>query len=53
MEVNLNKWFRCNVNKEELKKLSEKSDFEGFKHVAIFFGSLFFFGYLAYFSWGN
>ena len=53
MDINLNKWFRCEVDKSELKKLCKKSDFQGFKHMAIYFASLFFFGYLAYATWGT
>ena len=37
MEVDLNKWYRPNVDKLEFKKLCEKSDWAGFKHVIIYF----------------
>ena len=53
MEVDLNKWYRCSVDREELKKLLQKSDWAGFKHILIYFGSLFFVGYLAYIAWGT
>jgi fatty acid desaturase len=53
MEVDLNKWHRCIVDKAEFKKLCEKSDWEGFKHIFIYFGCLFFVGYLAYYTWGT
>lgn len=53
MEVNLNNWHRCIIDKEELKKLCVKSDWAGFKHMIIFFGSLFLVAYLAYISWGT
>ena len=53
MEVDLNKWHRCTVNKVEFKKLCEKSDWAGFKHILIYFGVLFFTGYLAYVTWGT
>ena len=53
MEVDLNNWFRCEVNKREFKKLCKKSDWQGFKHMIIFFGSLFIAGYFAYISWGT
>ena len=53
MEVNLNKWYRCNIDKEEFKKLCEKSDWAGFKHVSIYFTILFITGYLAYITWGS
>ena len=53
MEVDLNKWYRPNVDKLEFKKLCEKSDWAGFKHVIIYFSVLIFFGYLAYATWGT
>ena len=53
MEVDLNKWFHCKVDKEEFVKLLQRSDYQGFKHMFIFFGSLIFFGYLAYLTWGT
>ena len=46
MKVDLDKWYHCEVNKEDFVKLLKKSDYEGFKHMTIFFGSLFFFGLL-------
>ncbi len=53
MKVDLNKWYRPEVNKEEFKKLCEKSDWQGFKHVVIYFSTLFFVGYLAYYTYGT
>ena len=53
MDVDLKKWHRCKIDKEDFKKLCEKSDREGFKHMFIFFGSLFLFGYLAWMTWGS
>ena len=53
MEVNLNKWHRCIVDAEVLKKLNKKSDYAGFKHMFIYFISLFISGYLAYITWGS
>ena len=53
MEVNLDKWFRCEIDKKELKKLCQKSDWQGFKHMFIFFFFIFLFGYLAYATWGT
>ena len=46
MQVNLDKWHHCEVDKQEFVKLLRKSDYQGFKHMFIFFGSLFIFGYL-------
>ena len=42
MEVDLNKWYRPKVDKIEFKKLCEKSDWAGFKHVFIYFSVLIF-----------
>ena len=53
MQVNLDKWHHCVVDKKEFVKLLQKSDYQGFKHMFIFFGSLVFFGYLAYATWGT
>ena len=40
MEVDLKKWYRPNIDKVEFKKLCEKSDWAGFKHVLIYFSVL-------------
>ena len=53
MEVDLGKWYRANIDKKEFKKLCKKSDLQGFKHMIIYFSSLFLFGYLAYVTWGT
>ena len=53
MEVNLNKWHRCIIDKEEFKQLCKKSDLAGFKHVLIYFIALLISGYLAYITWGT
>ena len=53
MDIDLKKWHRCNIDKDDFKNLCEKSDREGFKHMFIFFGSLFLFGYLAWMTWGT
>ena len=53
MEVELNNWYRCKVDKREFKKLCKKSDYQGWKHMIIYFSSLFLAGYLAYATWGT
>ena len=53
MDVDLNKWFRCELDKREFKKLCKKSDWQGFKHMIIYFSFLGLFGYLAYATWGT
>ena len=51
MDVDLNNWFKCKIDKHEFKKLCKKSDFQGFKHMFIFFVLLILTGYLAYATW--
>ena len=53
MYIDLKKWHRCKIDKKDFKKLCEKSDLEGFKHMIFFFGSLFLFGYLAWLTLGT
>ena len=53
MDVDLNNWYRCKIDKKELKKLSEKSDWQGFKHMGIYFALILIFGYLSYYTWGS
>ena len=33
-------WFRANIDRKTLKKLSKRSDFEGWKHIIIYAISL-------------
>ena len=53
MEVELDNWYKCKIDKKILKELSKKSDWQGFKHIIIFFSFLGLFGYLAYATWGT
>ena len=53
MEVELDNWYKCKIDKKTLKELSKKSDCQGFKHIIIFFSFLGLFGYLAYATWGT
>ena len=53
MDVKLEKWHKCQVNKEVLKELSKKSDLKGLQHVSVFFGLLILTGLLAYIFWGS
>ena len=53
MEVQLEKWHRCNIDKEVLKKLLIKSDLKGFQHISIYFGLLIITGSLSYLTWGT
>ena len=47
MDVKLEKWHKCQVDKEVLKELSKKSDLKGLQHVSVFFGLLLVTGILA------
>ena len=40
MDVKLEKWHKCQIDKEVLKELSKKSDIKGLQHVSVFFGLL-------------
>ena len=40
MDVKLEKWHKCHVNKEILKELSKKSDLKGLQHVSGYFSLL-------------
>lgn len=53
MNVDLDKWYRCNIDIEHLKEFSKKSDLKGIQHVSLFFGLLFLTGYCAYLTWGS
>ena len=53
MDVKLEKWHKCQVDKEVLKELSKKSDLKGLQHVSVFFGLLLVTGILAYQTWGT
>ena len=53
MDVDLNSWYKPNIDKKEFKKLCKKSDWQGFKHMIIYFSFLGFFGYLAFATWGT
>ena len=53
MDVKLEKWHKCQIDKEVLKELSKKSDLKGLQHVSVFFGLLLVTGILAYQTWGT
>ena len=48
-----NEWFKPTIDKKILKKLSKRSDFEGWKHVIIFFTSLIILGFATTMFWGS
>ena len=53
MKVDLNKWYRAEVDNQAYKALKEKSDWQGIKHVSIWIATLLFTGYMAYQTWGT
>jgi len=53
MEVNLNKYYRCKIDKEVLQELSKKSDLKGLIHISIFFLLLIITGCLSFYNWGT
>ena len=53
MDIDLNNWYKPNIEKKELKKLSKRKDLPALIHFAIYFGSLFASGYFAYITWGT
>lgn len=53
MKVDLNKWYRCKVDKEIYKKLTEKSDYLGLRHVLTWLFFLILIGCFAFITWGT
>ena len=53
MKVDLNNWYRPEVDKKQLKQLTIRKDSKAFFHFIIYFGTLFISGYLAYITWGT
>jgi len=53
MDVKLERWYKCHVDKEILKELSKKSNLKGFQHISFFFGLLILTGTMAYVTWGT
>ena len=47
------KWFRAEIDKTALKKLSQKSDLKGLQHILIYFSFLFFFAFMSFYTWGT
>ena len=53
MKVDLNKWYRCKVDKEIYKKLTKRSDYHGLKHTFTWLFFLILIGYFAFITWGT
>ena len=45
-------WFKIKIDRKVLKELSRRSDYEGWKHIIIYFGGLLGLGLLCYSFWG-
>ena len=52
-EVDLKTWYKPNIDKKILKKLSKRSDFKGIVDISIFIIMLLISGYLCIFTWGT
>ena len=48
-----NEFYRAEIDRKVLKQLSQRSDWQAGKHIALFFSLLFLFGYLSFVSWGS
>ena len=48
-----NEWFKPIIDKKILKSLSKRSDYEGWKHILIFFSCLSVLGIATVSSWGT
>ena len=52
-EVDLNTWYKPNIDKKTLKEFSKRSDLKGIIDISIYFLALFLSGYWCVISWGT
>jgi len=53
-EINiLDHWYKCEIDRKILKGLSKRSNFQGFKHISLYFIILISSGYMAFITWGT
>jgi len=52
-EVDLNNWYKPNIDKKILKELAKRSDLKAFIHIIIFFTALLISGYICFLTWGT
>ena len=52
-DVDLNSWYKPEIDKKVLKELSKRSDIKGFFDISLFFIALIFSGYLCIITWGT
>ena len=53
MKVDLNKWYKCDIDKQVYQNLIKRSDWQGIKHVSLWIIVLVFSGYMAFINWGT
>ena len=53
MHINLENWYRAEIDRKKLKDLSKRKNLPGLIHFFFYFLFLFIFGYLAYITWGT
>jgi fatty acid desaturase len=53
MQINLQKYYKPELDNKILIELSKKSDLKGLVHVVLYFTLLSLTGYMAYFTWGT
>lgn len=46
-------WFKIKIDRKKLKELSRRSDYEGWKHISIYFVALLALGLICLSLWGN
>ena len=53
MEVDLENWYKPQIDRAKLRELSKRRDLPGLVHFFFYFLFLFISGYLAYITWGT
>ena len=53
MNSDLINWYKCSIDKKILKEFSKRSDWQGIKHIFLYFVVLTFSGYMAFITWGS
>ena len=53
MKVNLDQWYKCDIDRKVYKELTKRSDWQGIKHISLWIIFLFLAGYMAFITWGT
>ena len=53
MNLELVHWYKCSLDKKILKEFSKRSNWQGIKHIFLYFLILLFSGYMAFITWGT